>query len=155
MNTGLRLSECSQVWLCRALWEQEGGGWSSLAFCLKCPVLVKRGWLLSTFCGAPKKHTKSIKSAACGGFKRGTIIFKIESLLTEGHIPRKMVKRHKTSQLSRIADEESPTWLNKQTQIRLTFIVRRSVFSPRGFYANLKNFGKMLGAISLFMHWKQ
>lgn len=31
-----------------------------------------------------------------------------ESLLTEGHIPRKMVKLHKTSQLSRIANEESP-----------------------------------------------
>lgn len=41
-------------------------------------------------------------------FQRETIIFKIESLLTEGHIPRKMVKPHKTSQLSRIADEESP-----------------------------------------------
>lgn len=94
--------------------------WSSGVGC--CPLSA-----------VPQKNTQSIKSAACGGFKRGTIIFKIESLLTEGHIPRKMVKPHKTSQLSRIADEESPTWLNKHMQIRLIFIVWRSVFSPRGF----------------------
>lgn len=71
------------------------------------PRVNKLGWLRSTS-AVPEKHTQSTKSAACGGFKRDYHFQNRILLLTEGHIPRKMVKPHKTSQLSRIADEESP-----------------------------------------------
>lgn len=54
-----------------------------------------------------KKNPRSLLNQLPVELSRGRLSFS-ECLLTEGHIPRKMVKLHKTSQLSRIADEESP-----------------------------------------------
>ena len=109
------------------MWEPEGGDeealpsvgsspcWSSGVCC--CPLSVVPPQKKQT-----KKTPQSLLNRLPVEVSRGKLSF-LESLLTEGQMPKKMVKLHKTSQLSRIANEASPRGLNKQTQISLTFIV--------------------------------